>query len=229
VLVCLIVFVLIINPTPNYEIGDMSIPPVVLEYQEDQLNRKELEQKYGKNKTLLPGFELPILVALSHYPELENIPIEFRTSRGFRSATARVDVLSLLLPWRDHVYVVYISDADTSDFSGKSVKDWSFNNQVAVFAHELGHIIEYVNKSSLHIAGVAIRYVFGHKFVRKFELIADNHVRERNLAYIHLQWLKDRKSLALPGSKLHENLGDLYGLPEDTQEYINAHSEQYDL
>jgi len=37
----------------------------------------ELRTKYGVNKSLLPPFELPIITALSFYPELRNIRIEF--------------------------------------------------------------------------------------------------------------------------------------------------------
>ena len=37
----------------------------------------ELLRRYGRNKVLPPGFELQALLALSHYPELENIRIEF--------------------------------------------------------------------------------------------------------------------------------------------------------
>lgn len=43
-----------------------------------QSNVIELREKYGKNKKYPPQFELACLAALSYFPELKNISIEFK-------------------------------------------------------------------------------------------------------------------------------------------------------
>jgi len=42
-----------------------------------------LLEHYGKNKTLAEGFEIQCLLALSHYPELKETPIEFQVQSTF--------------------------------------------------------------------------------------------------------------------------------------------------
>ena len=63
----------------------------------------------GKNKHLPKGYELPVLRALSHYPELRDVAIDFVFTISELEFQSRPEPLSVLFPWKPRVYQVLIS------------------------------------------------------------------------------------------------------------------------
>ena len=43
------------------------------------------------------------------------------------------------------------------------------------FAHELGHIVDYLERSSINLTGFGLKYITSNKFVTKAERTADVH------------------------------------------------------
>src|SRR2546423_1153973 len=74
------------QPVKHFERSDFS--------KEDSIR---LLKNFGKNKILIPQFSLPMLVALSYYPELRNTPIRFIYKPAVSTLTTKPNFPSLLL------------------------------------------------------------------------------------------------------------------------------------
>src|SRR5258708_17273798 len=66
---------------------------------------RDLNTKCGNKKQYPAQFEKQILIALSYYPELKNIPIFFRIRHRHTPATTRVNLTSLFEPSEIRHYV----------------------------------------------------------------------------------------------------------------------------
>ena len=98
---------------------------------------------YGRNKSLLPGYELEILLALAYYPELVETKISFRFDNLKSSGKTRPSIGSLL---KDDDKHFIISLNNNSKRTGVLLAQIPFNSQVGLFGHELGHIIQMESK-----------------------------------------------------------------------------------
>src|SRR6056297_1764443 len=75
----------------------ISTQPVVREFKQPAgAQADSLMEKYGKNKIIADEFVEPALIALSYYPELKDVHIEFKYSREATTMAARPDPLSLI-------------------------------------------------------------------------------------------------------------------------------------
>ena len=66
-------------------------------------------------------------------------------------------------------YIIYINDFPTAKISPDSV---SFNAQIGVIGHELAHLVDYENTSSLKMLYVGLSYL-NKKFRAQFERATD--------------------------------------------------------
>jgi hypothetical protein len=128
-----------------------------------------LRSQYSNNKFLYEKYELQTLVALSFYPELKNTKISFKRRELKTTMVARPKGIEVFRGKGKRHYIIYINDFPSAKVSSDSV---SFNAQVGVIGHELAHIADYEQISSLKILYVGISY-FNKKFKRKFERATD--------------------------------------------------------
>jgi hypothetical protein len=128
-----------------------------------------LRSQFSNNKFLYEKYELQTLVALSFYPELKNTKISFRRSELKTTMVARPKGMNVFRGKGKRHYIIYINDFPTAKISPDSV---SFNAQIGVIGHELAHLVEYENTSSLKMLYVGLSY-FNKKFRAKFERATD--------------------------------------------------------
>ena len=153
----------------------------------DSLRLVELQESYGQSKVLPVGFELQALVALSHYPELVNVPIVFKFRKKKIAHTSRPDFWSILNPFQQRRYEIVISDDVADDLEAGMLKNMSYNAQIGVLGHELGHTAFYLDKSVWQLVVTGIRYA--NKVFRKgFENDTDLAAIDHNLGYQLLAW-----------------------------------------
>ena len=128
-----------------------------------------LRSQFSNNKFLYEKYELQTLVALSFYPELKNTKISFRRSELKTTMVAIPKGMNVFRGKGKRHYIIYINDFPTAKISPDSV---SFNAQIGVIGHELAHLVEYENTSSLKMLYVGLSY-FNKKFRAKFERATD--------------------------------------------------------
>ncbi len=128
-----------------------------------------LRSQFSKNKLLYEKYELQTLIALSFYPELQKTKISFRRRELKTTMAARPKGIEIFRSKGKRHYIIYINDFPSVKVSPDSV---SFNAQVGIIGHELAHIAEYAQISSLKIVYVGLSY-FNKKFKAKFERATD--------------------------------------------------------
>lgn len=153
----------------------------------DEMFFLKLKTEFGKNKQYPPQFERQILVALSYYPEFKNTPIVFRARIMHSVAFTRATWTGLFESREKRHFVITISAGTEPVLTPLLFKNLSFNAQVGLIGHELGHVIEFSNMTSLQIVAHAIKNVSA-KYIDRFEYGTDSICIAHGLGYQLLEW-----------------------------------------
>ncbi|GAD07342.1 hypothetical protein [Porphyromonas crevioricanis] len=141
-----------------------------------------LREIYGRNKLFLEEYIEPTLIALSYYPELRDVPIEFKYSSEATTMAAR-PISGFLLGKRK--YGVLING--DKNFEGVLLQDTPFNAQIGIIGHELAHIADYNRKNIWGILGCLFRYLDQDRRPL-FEKETDMATIERGLGWQLYDW-----------------------------------------
>jgi len=133
---------------------------------------RELKKEFGFKKQYPPQFEKQILVALSYYPELKNTPIRFRIRTKHTALNTRATWAGVFESPRKRHFVITISDSSESMLMPLMFKNVSFNAQVGVMGHELGHVTDFLKMKTLQLFAHAIKNVSA-KYIDRFEYNSD--------------------------------------------------------
>jgi hypothetical protein len=116
-----------------------------------------------------------VVAALGHYPTLANVEIEFKLKKSIQKSTmlARPTLISFFQKRRKRSYQILISEK--IKISGKEYKTLAMPSEVMIgwLGHELGHIMDYQNRSKLNLIGFGIKYLLLEKHMVKAERTAD--------------------------------------------------------
>jgi hypothetical protein len=146
-----------------------------------------LKKEYAYKKKYPLQYEKQILIALSYYPELKNIPIRFRTRVKHATANTRVTWAGLFEPAGSRHYVVTISDSTEDLLRPLLFKNLSFNAQVAVIGHELSHVADPATQTFLQIMKHVISSVSA-RYIDRAEYNTDGRCIAHGLGYQLLEW-----------------------------------------
>lgn len=174
----------------------------------------------GANKSIPKEFEKQILTALSYYPELKDCQIEF--IRGNIKTTMACRPTSKSLTRRyNREYTITIDNNDEGQ--GILLENVPYNAQIGVIGHELAHILDYENRSSVSIAGLGVDYARGN-YPPEFEKQIDELTISRGLGW----QLHDWADYVLNKSNASKNYKDfkrkIYLTPEEVKSRISKSS-----
>lgn len=128
-----------------------------------------LRETLGKNITYKnkKGMELATLLAISHYPELQNRKLKIiLKNRNGAPVEASFGVFNFVKPRRKKVYKIIIQE-------NSFMERLSLNKQVAALGHEMAHFIQYERKKYFGTVFSLLQYVVSNKYRLKFEKRAD--------------------------------------------------------
>jgi hypothetical protein len=173
-----------------------------------------LLKTWGENKKLAPDFELQCLLALSHYPELKKVPIDFLVQPAFIQLSARPDPITVLLPWVKRKYLVVISNDTGRENDPILLSKAPFNEQVGIIGHELAHVVFYLDKNSLYLARLAYQYQYNEAFATVFEQETDKRAVAHGLGYQLYDFaFFVRKAFGNTLEEIEAEKGDMYLSP----------------
>ncbi len=155
----------------------------------------DLRAAHGWGKLIDPEYELPVLVALSHYPELNGIPIEF-IQAPLGSTMMAQPRTKTIFDGRNRTYIVFINNDSAG--TGFLPGDLSFNQLVGVLGHELGHVSYYTGRTALNLIVDGIGY-YSKNYRRDFEVGTDMITVDHGLGWQLLDFtdfLMNRASLS---------------------------------
>jgi len=135
------------------------------------------------NKTIPSVIETNVLKALSFYPALAQTPIRFVFRQQLRSSVMQAQpVFRTLLQRRKHrAYQINISALFRLIHTAIPIHQIPDEIMVGWIGHELGHIMDYEQRSNLGLVGFGIGYVFSAAYVREAERLADHFAVQHGL------------------------------------------------
>ena len=130
--------------------------------QEHHVIPKEIENEVNK--------------ALGYYPQLDSTYIEFKFKKNIKKSTmqARPTFDSFFRTKKNRRYVILISEKfKISDKEFRTV-DIPSDIFVGWIGHELGHILDYQNRSNFNLLWFGINYLFSQNHIVEAERAADS-------------------------------------------------------
>ena len=139
----------------------------------DSVDFEALKAEYGKNKTLLEGYELPILFALQYFPELKDAHVSFEFTQKGAPMESNFGFSTLLRNAKHRQYRILLNNSEGSMMDPILLRSLPFEGQVGIFVHELGYTTYYHKLNLFQIGNWAINYVLDPSFVKIHESSTD--------------------------------------------------------
>ena len=138
---------------------------------------------FGKNKSIPEEMEEVILTALSFYPDLKDTHIRFVYEENIRKSVmqAQHQIRSLFRSKSNRVYIVKISRYLKLEKEKLDISTLPFEVLVGWIGHELGHVMDYKDRSGLAMIGFGAKYWLSENFLKKAERRADLYALKHGL------------------------------------------------
>ena len=139
------------------------------------LTHKSLD-RFALNKIIPEEIRETTLLALSHFPELLDVAIDFQFHENINGSVmqAQPKIGSLLFNNKSNrSYRIKISRYLNLYDEKLPIEELPGDVLLGWLGHELGHIMDYLNRSSLNLISFGVQYLSSKKFVTKAEVTAD--------------------------------------------------------
>ncbi|MGW8121683.1 hypothetical protein ACV07N_03410 [Roseivirga echinicomitans] len=183
---------------------------------------------FGWKKKIPEEIRTAALIALSHYPELKGIKIEFRFAQKKNKSvmSARPSLRSIFSVMEERTYVIYVRRSFVIDGKLMRIEELPQTILVGWIGHELGHVMDYKDRSVLSLIGFGIRYLILGKYIRAAERRADEFAVRHGLR----DEILETKNFILNNTHLPERykrkIKRLYLSPEEIMEIVNIDEEE---
>lgn len=139
---------------------------------------------YEGNKEIPMEIYEEVKTALSFYPELKETSIDFKIKKSLNKSfmKAQPKFLSVFKGRNKRSYKILISDKFIVDGLSLSLTDLPKDVLVGWIGHELGHIMDYRERSTFNLIWFGIKYMISGPFIRKAEYLADYHAVSHGMA-----------------------------------------------
>lgn len=135
-------------------------------------------------KHIIPeAIKVEALKALSYYPELKHTAIEFKFKKNIKKSImqAQPTFWSLLKAKKNRSYKIFISESFQIEGRQFATADIPKNVLIGWLGHELGHVMDYRDRSSLNLIWFGIKYTFSDSYIKEAERAADTYAVEKNM------------------------------------------------
>jgi hypothetical protein len=175
------------------------------------------------NKTFPPELKAFVEKALDYYPELKDTDITFKFKPSIKKSTmqAQPDFVSFLKSRKNRHYFILISEKfhiETEEFSILDVEDEVL---IGWIGHELGHVMDYHDRSTLGMFVFGFKYLFSKRFLKEEERTADRYAIKHGM----YQYILATKNFILNNTSItpeyKKRIKELYLSPEEIMEMVN--------
>ncbi|MDF9798283.1 hypothetical protein OKW21_003546 [Catalinimonas alkaloidigena] len=179
--------------------------------------------KFTKNKTIPDIIRDEAIAALSHYPELAETPIDFVFRKDIIKSfmQAQPKWYGIFQGKKRRKYVVKITPALKLKDKSIPVEELPTEALIGWLGHELGHIMDYKNRSGFALIRFGIGYLTSEKYLKKAEQRADMYAINHQLG----SEILSTKHFILENAQIplayKERIRRLYMSPEEVMEHID--------
>lgn len=135
-------------------------------------------EEFSVNKTIPDEIREVTLWALSHYPELIDVDIDFQFQKKIRGSVmqAQPKIGSLLFNKKENrSYRIKISRYLELFDEMLPIEELPEDVLLGWLGHELGHIMDYIDRSAANLVAFGARYYLSKSFVTQAEVTADSY------------------------------------------------------
>lgn len=191
---------------------------------------KEKTIVYQGNKIIPEKIEEEAKLALSYFPQLEEVEIEFRYKSDIKKSfmQAQPEFSNLFKGKNNRNYYVFMNrklDIEGEEFSIDEVPK---DVLVGWLGHELGHIMDYREKSAVGLMIFGARYVTSSNYIKEAERAADTYAVNQGMG----EYILKTKNFILNNSNLSDTykkrIARLYLSPEEIVVMVNKLEEEPD-
>lgn len=187
--------------------------------------KKSMSEKvvYQENKIIPQSILEEAKTALSYYPELKDVKIEFRYKEDIKKSfmQAQPEFNNLFKGKDDRSYNVFISSRFLIEEEEFSMAEVPSDVLIGWLGHELGHIMDYRDKSATGLIIFGLRYLTSNNYIKEAERAADTYAVNAGMS----EYILATKDFILNHSHLSdsykERIARLYLSPEEIIVLVN--------
>ena len=178
---------------------------------------------HQENKIIPAQIEKEAKKALSYYPELKDIEIEFRYKDEIKKSfmQAQPKFSNLFKGKNSRSYYVFMSRKLSLEGDEFSMDEVPSDVIIGWLGHELGHIMDYREKSAVGLMIFGMRYVTSSRYIKEAERAADTYAVNHGMG----EYILKTKNFILNNSDLSEaykkRIARLYLSPEEIVVLVN--------
>ena len=178
---------------------------------------------HQENKIIPAQIEKEAKKALSYYPELKDIEIEFRYKDEIKKSfmQAQPKFSNLFKGKNSRSYYVFMSRKLSLEGDEFSMDEVPPDVIIGWLGHELGHIMDYREKSAVGLMIFGMRYVTSSRYIKEAERAADTYAVNHGMG----EYILKTKNFILNNSDLSEaykkRIARLYLSPEEIVVLVN--------
>jgi len=164
----------------------------------------------------------PIIHALEFYPELQRTPLEFRFAKPKEQMimNAQPDILSMLRLMEERKYYVNINRTIKLGDRAHAIEELPESVLIGWIGHELGHIMDYEERSAWGMVKFGFNYVLSPTFVKGAERRADEFAVRHGMS----DYIMETKNFILNHAEVSERykakIKRLYLSPEEIMNLV---------
>jgi hypothetical protein len=127
------------------------------------------------NKVYPKSIEKEVLKALTYFPDLKDVPIEFRFKKNIKRSTmqAQPKFIKILSPRSKREYIIFIKKHFQLGNIDKPIEELPKDVLIGWLGHELGHITDYEGMSNFKLVSFGINYLTSNNAIINAERQAD--------------------------------------------------------
>ncbi len=176
-----------------------------------------------ENKIIPESIKKEVIEALSFYPDLDGTAIEFKFKDDIKKSTmqAQPRFTSFFRAKKHREYVILISRRIQIEGEKFTMDDIPSDVKVGWVGHELGHVIDYSQRTNVGMLIFGIKYLFSSAHIKEVERAADTFAIAHGMG----DYILKTKNFILDNTHLSEKykqrIRNLYISPEEVMELIN--------
>jgi len=177
-------------------------------------------------KTIPDIIKQEALTALSYYPELKDSEIIFKFKDTIKKSTMQAQPLwaSFIKSKNKRGYIILISRKIQIDHEVFTIENIPSDVIVGWLGHELGHVMDYRERSALGMFVFGIKYLFSVRHLKEVERAADTYAIQHGMGDYILQTKNFILEHAHISEKYKKRIRSFYMSPEEVMHLIEKGS-----
>jgi len=177
---------------------------------------------FRENKKIPKVIEKEVLKALSFYPELQSVSINFVFKQNIKKSVmqAQPRIETMFNKKENRGYNINISSLFKLTHTAIPIHQIPADIMIGWIGHELGHIMDYHNRTIFGMIRFGFGYLFSIKYIQQAERVADTFAVMHGLGHYIIQTKNFILNHAELPEKYKQKIARLYLSPDDIVEQV---------